>query len=147
MLWQLLAGGAVSFLNFGIHAVMTGLIVVATQRTARGTDHMPVFARVTALLTVTVTALMVAHVAEITVWTIFYILAGLPMGEDMQPFEFAFENYTALGYGDFVPAGWRLIGPVTALNGLLLIGWSVAIIFEVLRMAELHVGHRHKRTD
>ena len=56
-------------------------------------------------------------------------------------------NYTALGYGDFVPAGWRLIGPVTALNGLLLIGWSVAIIFEVLRMAELHVGHRHKRTD
>ena len=54
---------------------------------------MLVFARGTALLTVTVTALMVAHVAEITVWTIFYILAGLPVGEDMQPFEFAFENY------------------------------------------------------
>jgi hypothetical protein len=27
-----------------------------------------------------------------------------------------------------------------SLNGLLLIGWSVAIIFEVLRMAELQIG-------
>ena len=34
----------------------------------------------------------------------------------------------------------RLIGPITALNGLLLIGWSVAIIFEVMRMAELQIG-------
>ncbi len=31
-----------------------------------------------------------------------------------------------------------------ALNGLLLIGWSVAIIFEVMRMAELQFG-RGKR--
>jgi hypothetical protein len=27
-----------------------------------------------------------------------------------------------------------------ALNGLLLIGWSVAIMFEVMRMAELQFG-------
>ena len=56
-------------------------------------------------------------------------------------FEFAFENYTALGYGDPVPPeSRRLIGPITALNGLLLIGWSVAIIFEVMRMAEVQVA-------
>jgi hypothetical protein len=49
----------------------------------------------------------------------------------------------ALGYGDVVAAdGWRLIGPIMALNGLLLIGWSVAIIFEVMRMAEIHFGKR-----
>ena len=45
------------------------------------------------------------------------------------------------------PADWRLIGPITALNGLLLIGWSVAIIFEVLRMAEVQIGHRGKRHE
>ena len=32
------------------------------------------------------------------------------------------------------------MGPITALNGLLLIGWSVAIIFEVMRMAEVQVA-------
>jgi hypothetical protein len=38
--------------------------------------------------------------------------------------------------------GHRLIGPITALNGLLLIGWSVALIFEVLRMAELQIARK-----
>ena len=61
--------------------------------------------------------------------------------EKAGPFEFAFENYTALGYGDAVAGGgYRLIGPITALNGLLLIGWSVAIIFEVMRMAEVQIA-------
>ena len=60
-------------------------------------------------------------------------------------FEFAFENYTALGYGDALPIdGSRLLGPIMALNGLLLIGWSVAIIFEVMRMAEVQVGRDDK---
>ncbi len=65
-------------------------------------------------------------------------------------FEFAFENYTALGYGDALPEGssrYRLLGPIMALNGLLLIGWSVAVIFEVMRMAEFEVGRRPKRAD
>ena len=84
---------------------------------------------------------MVAHVVEIAVWAGFYTWAGIADARRPTPFEFAFENYTALGYGDAVPpTGYRLIGPITALNGLLLIGWSVAIIFEVMRMAEVQVG-------
>jgi hypothetical protein len=46
-----------------------------------------------------------------------------------------------------VDAGYRLIGPVLALNGLLLIGWSVAVIFEVMRMAEFEVVRHTKHTD
>ena len=52
-------------------------------------------------------------------------------------FEFAFENYTALGYGDALPKDVRT--GCLADHGaqrLLLIGWSVAVIFEVMRMAE-----------
>jgi hypothetical protein len=45
------------------------------------------------------------------------------------------------------PEGKRLIGPITALNGLLLIGWSVAIIFEVMRMAEVQVGRLEDKRD
>jgi hypothetical protein len=137
MYYQLLVGAIVSFVNFGIHASMTGLIIIATRHTALRTDHMHVIARLTALLTVTMIVLKCAHVIEIAVWAGFYNLLGLTFGKTT-PFEFAFENYTALGYGDVVAGdGWRLIGPVTALNGLLLMGWSVAIIFEVMRMAEV----------
>jgi hypothetical protein len=141
----ILACALVSFVNFAIHAVMTGLIVATTRRTAARTDHLSVFFRLTALLTVTVVALMIAHVAEIGVWAICYAaLAVSP--QQVGAFEFAFENYTALGYGDAVAQeGGRLIGPITALNGLLLIGWSVAIIFEVMRMAEVQIGRVRRR--
>ena len=75
------------------------------------------------------------------------MLAGITIPK-VETFEFAFENYTALGYGDAVASGgWRLIGPITALNGLLLIGWSVAIIFEVMRMAEVQIGSESEVRD
>jgi hypothetical protein len=148
MLRDLLAGGAISFLNFGIHAAMTAVIVVATQRTHAATLHLGIFMRLVALLTITVAVLMCAHVAEIAVWAAYLDIAGIRI-KDANAFEFAFENYTALGYGDALPAdpNRRLVGPVLALNGLLLIGWSVAVIFEVMRMAEFQFGRRSKHSD
>lgn len=140
---QLIAGCAISFANFAIHAVITGIIVVITRHTAGLTHHAHVFPRTTALMIVTVTALMIAHMVEIGVWGLFYSAIALDPGKGIGAFDYAFENYTALGYGDAVPAAqYRLYGPITALNGLLLIGWSVAIIFEVLRMAEVQIGRR-----
>ena len=147
MLHLLAAGGLISLLNFGIHAVMTALIVVATRHTAKQTDHLHAFARLIALLSVTMLALMIAHVMEVAVWATFYGLIGFPIQETGTVrftggyFEFAFENYVALGYGDAVAGdGWRVIGPITGLNGLLLVGWSVAVIFEVMRLADVYVG-------
>jgi hypothetical protein len=137
---QLLCGGLVSLANFGIHAMMTGLIIVITRHIAGRTDDLHVFMRLTALLTTTVIALTAAHVSEISVWALFMTLAGITV-PNVEAFEFAFENYVALGYGDVVAGGgWRLIGPIMALNGLLLIGWSVAVIFEVMRMAEVQIA-------
>ncbi len=148
MLTQLGGGAVISLLNFGIHAVITGLIVVVTRHMGSVVGEKGMFARVAALLIMTMVALMCAHVVEITVWSAYYHLIGLEV-ENTCGFEFAFENYTALGYGDSLPIdGNRLIGPITSLNGLLLIGWSVAIIFEVMRMAELQFGRLHaKRPD
>jgi hypothetical protein len=144
---QLFAGGIVSFLNFGIHALITGVIVEATRHIAKRTDHLHAFMRLVALLTITVICLMIAHVCEIGVWAAYYDYAAIAP-EVATPFEFAFENYTALGYGDPVPRpGKRLLGPVTALNGLLLIGWSVAIIFEVMRMAEVQVARLDEKDE
>ena len=137
-MWShLLLGGIVSLVNFAIHALVTGVIVEATRHTAKRTDHLHAFLRLTSLLTITMIFLMIAHVCEISVWGLYYNWQSAAPG-GTTPFEFAFENYTALGYGDPAPpAGKRLIGPITSLNGLLLIGWSVAIIFEVMRMAEV----------
>ena len=146
MWFQLLIGALVSFANFAIHALMTVVIVMATRRTAHHTSDRHVFVRLTSLLTVTMVALMIAHIVEIAVWALYYNLLQIKLN-NATGFEFAFENYTALGYGDALPIDtqFRLSGPITALNGLLLIGWSIAIIFEVMRMAEVQFGLPRRR--
>lgn len=141
MTWQLAAGGGVSLVNFVIHAVMSALIMVGTRRTAVATDDFHFVTRLIALLLVTVAVLSIAHLAEIGLWTALYNLVGFAPANGISTFELAFENYTALGYGDVVPPpGLRLFGPMAALNGLLLIGWSVFILFDVMRMAEVEIG-------
>jgi Ion channel len=79
------------------------------------------------------TSLDAAHFSEVMVWSLAYAIVGAaPAGAD--PVYFAFVNYTTLGYGDVTPVErWRLLGPITAMNGVLLFGWSTAVIFEVLR--------------
>ena len=66
-------------------------------------------------------------------WAYTYAFVGAaPPNTDLV--YFAFGNYTTLGYGDVVPVPkWHLLGPITALNGVMLIGWSTALIFEILR--------------
>ena len=143
-MWILVGAGFVYLVNFAVHAVVTAAIVVATRHIHRATSEAGMFMRLSSLLTVTMIALVFAHVIEIAVWAGYFSAVGLQV-KNADLFEFAFENYTALGYGDALPENApRLIGPVVSLNGVLLIGWSVAIIFEVMRMAELQFGRRDR---
>ncbi|WP_312016196.1 MULTISPECIES: potassium channel family protein [Bradyrhizobium] len=81
-----------------------------------------------------------AHMLEILVWAATYLVVGVAAA-DGDVLYFAFVNYTTLGYGDITPVReWRLIGPLTAMNGVLLFGWSAAILFEVLLKTLEHLG-------
>jgi hypothetical protein len=132
MLRQFLLGGAVSVCNIALHAVVMAVVVRAARTAAeRKISHQSV--RLIAVMICTVSVFMMAHVLEVIVWSMAYtIVDAAPTGADL--LYFAFVNYTTLGYGDVTPVErWRLIGPLTAMNGVLLFGWSTAVIFEVLR--------------
>jgi len=134
MLRQFLFGGAVSAVNIALHAlVMTVLVQVARKASARSKSHAS--QHLVLIMIPVVLVLMVTHAAEIIVWALAYALVdAAPEGADRV--YFAFVNYTTLGYGDVVPVRrWNLLGPMTAMNGVLLFGWSTAVIFEVLRRA------------
>jgi hypothetical protein len=138
MLRQLLAGGAVSVCNIAIHGLVMATVVQLASRIAGAKDTVRQSLRlaivmVAAASIATVPVLMVAHFSEVMVWSLAYVIVhAAPAGAD--PVYFAFVNYTTLGYGDVIPVErWRLLGPITAMNGVLLFGWSTAVIFEVLR--------------
>jgi len=141
MLRQFLLGGAVSICNIAIHAVVM-TVVVWVARTAATRELLLQGARLTAVMICTVSVLMIAHVLEVIVWSLAYAMVDLaPTGADL--LYFAFVNFTTLGYGDLTPVDrWRLIGPITAMNGVLLFGWSTAVIFEVLRRTAQTGQHR-----
>jgi hypothetical protein len=96
--------------------------------------------RLIAVMIATVSVLMAAHIAEVVVWSLAYMMVGAaPPGTDF--IYFAFVNYTTLGYGDVTPIErWQLLGPMTAMNGVLLFGWSTAVIFAVLRKTMVTSG-------
>ena len=132
MLRQLLVSIAVSSGNIAIHAI----VMAAVLRAARLADRRAASRqslRLVAVMIATVSVFMAAHIAEVFVWSFAYIMVGAaPPGTDFV--YFAFVNYTTLGYGDVTPTeGWQLLGPMTAMNGVLLFGWSTAVIFAVLR--------------
>ena len=132
MLRQFIVGGGVSVCNIAIHAlIMTTIVRMAWAIAKKETLH-PYLLLILVMISV-VSVLMVAHTLEIIVWSIVYLIVDIaPPGTGL--IYFAFVNYTTLGYGDVIPEEhWQLLGPMTAMNGVLLFGWSTAVIFEVLR--------------
>ena len=92
--------------------------------------------------------LMCAHVCEIGVWALYYGYAGVALRQGLHAVRIRLRELHRARLRRPGPAeGKRLIGPITALNGLLLIGWSVAIIFEVMRMAEVQVGRLDEKDE
>jgi hypothetical protein len=139
MLRQYLVGATASVCNIAIHA----LVMVAVIRVTRVVDEWATTHqtfRLIAVMIATVTVLMIAHLAEVLVWSVVYVMTSTaPDGTDL--IYFSFVNYTTLGYGDITPVQrWHLLGPMTAMNGVLLFGWSTAVIFEVLRMTLMATG-------
>lgn len=82
------------------------------------------------------------HLIQIALWTVALLLSG-----EIATFETAFyysaENYTALGYGDIILSErWRLLGPLEAIDGLLLFGLSTGVMFAVMsRIVANHLHH------
>ena len=134
MLRQLFFGSDLSLVNIAIHSIAMASVVAASRAASAHHVVRPTL-RLLVIMIAIVSVLMAFHLAEIGVWSLGYALLDVtPPGADR--FYFAFVNYTTLGYGDIVPVpDWRLLGPMTAMNGVLLFGWSTAVIFEALRRA------------
>jgi len=86
-----------------------------------------------AIVVLVVACAFVAHLLEITMWAVVFVLCG-----EFPAFGLAYYhsavNYTTLGYGDvLMTPSWRLLGPLEAADGALMVGVSTAMIFAVIQ--------------
>ncbi|MFG1297815.1 ion channel [Xanthobacter variabilis] len=131
---EIVFGLLVSAVTIAIQAVITLMLVHALQKRAhrRVKEH-----SVPTLLVVmcgTGVVLTLGHLVQALAWGVLYVMVGAAPAD--VAFYLAIENFTTLGYGDVLPAHeWRLLGPLTSCNGLLLFGWSTALLYTVLNRA------------
>ncbi len=96
--------------------------------------------------------LLTLHIVEVTIWAVVYLQA-LPAEEPWafeQAVYFSLVTCTTLGYGDItLGPDLRLLSGIEALNGIVLVGWSTALLFAVLQRiwqagAKSPAGSRHR---
>jgi voltage-gated potassium channel len=76
--------------------------------------------------------LLLLHLAEAVVWAVFFVLVGALPDLETAAY-FSLTSYTTVGYGDVVlPESWRLLGPLEAAVGVLMLGWSTGILVAVI---------------
>jgi hypothetical protein len=132
MILALLLGAGLLFASVLSFAVAIALIVTLMARVIHTGYAGQSFWKTVAIMMVVTLIIAAGHLTEVVLWA----SALLAIGE-ISTFEkaiyFSAENYTALGYGDIVLSDrWRLLGPLEAINGLLLFGLSTAAMFAAL---------------
>jgi hypothetical protein len=86
---------------------------------------------------------VLAHLVQIAIWALAYIwIEALP--EPMIAFYFSAVTYTTVGYGDvLLPDRWHMLAGVEGLTGILMAGWSTAILFAILHRLLLPAEQTH----
>jgi hypothetical protein len=136
MLKSILIGTGLLVLTVGIHAVGSNFWIEFVMRryadrdgTWRGRDTLPI-------LMGTAMMLLLLHFVEVMVWALTYL--SLPADANFDSFEqavyFSLVTFTTLGYGDItLGPEWRVLSGLEAMNGILLFGWTTALLFVVVQ--------------
>ena len=85
--------------------------------------------------------LFLATILEIWTWATLYLVLGA-IGSLEQALYFSTVTFTTLGFGDItLDETWRLLSSFEAANGLLMFGWSTALVFGAVQW----VYERHRK--
>lgn len=79
------------------------------------------------------TILMLGNMAQISIWAYVFMLLG-EFNLFSEAFYHSAVNFATLGYGDFVmSAKHKLLGPLEAVNGILMVGVTTATLIATFR--------------
>lgn len=142
LLLPLGVGGATILCTILIHAIATiGIIHLIRRARLQGIAGVHFWVDVV-LASAAAFIAFGAHLIEAVVWALVFVLCGEFLHFSTALYHSA-TNYTTLGYGDvLLSAPWKLLGPLEAADGMLLFGFSTALLFAVIQrfvQARLHM--------
>jgi voltage-gated potassium channel len=128
MIQQLIFALALTSVTVVFHAVGTVHMVIPATGVWRPVTAGLVVPRPVWTLIRLVSLLLVLHLIEMAAWAAAYASANV-LPDFETALYYSLKSYTTVGYGDVLPsASWRLLGPIEAAVGILMLGWSTSII-------------------
>lgn len=99
-------------------------------------------------LLVAMVAMMLGTFVQVGLWGILFVI----LGEFSELYEAVYHsavNFASLGYGDIVMSkNWKLLGPLEAINGVLMLGMSAAALMVILQqLIKLQFGNAAKAAE
>ncbi len=77
--------------------------------------------------------MFLVSVIEVLVWSVAYLWTGAIEGLEKATY-FSMVTFTTLGYGEIVlNEQWRLLASFEAANGIIMFGWTTAIVLAVVQ--------------
>jgi hypothetical protein len=75
---------------------------------------------------------LAAILAQVAIWAVSLIACG-EFGDFNTAFYHSAVNFSTLGYGDIVMSPtWRFLGPLEAINGILMCGITASVLFTLV---------------
>ena len=133
MLEQVAIGSALVIVTTVVHAVCTaGALWALTLSHAYRRLSTSRWADVV-LISTLVLMMFFVSLFEALIWAFTYLAADAISGLEKALY-FSTITYTTLGYGDVVlDESWRILGSIEAANGIIMFGWTTALIFAFIQ--------------
>jgi voltage-gated potassium channel Kch len=118
-------------------SVLHGLATAGLITFLRGDRFIEWFLRTirarVALIALLVLSLFLVSVFEAGVWGAVYVKIGA-IADFEEALYFSVVTFTTLGYGDItLSEDWRLLGSFQAANGVIVFGWTTALIVAAIQ--------------
>lgn len=137
MLDQIALGSALILVTMVVSAVFWLLLEIALVRLHWWVRRPPHGARLVAVLVVALLMTLLMMTASVWIWAFALRALGIFATLEASVY-FALVAFTTLGFGDvLLPVEWRLLGGLSAANGLLMFGLLTAMLVETLRETRL----------
>jgi hypothetical protein len=131
ILSPLLVGLAATFGTIVIHGFVVHTIVVTLRRDLqRGRLGARIWVNLAFVMGVTLLALA-GHLAEVALWAFTLDMSGAVADISAAVYSSA-GSYTTSSSDVVLPPQWKLLGPLEAVDGMLMFGISTAFIFAVV---------------
>jgi hypothetical protein len=149
MIVELAVATVMVLVTVALHAAALlglGVLVSQVERAEPRSLRSPLSKREGATLMIVVLGLFVAH--GIQIWLYAAVFHALGAISDLrEAVYFSTISYAAIGYADTaISERWKLLGAIEGINGVLLLGWTVAFFATVMARfapASRNPNHRH----